>query len=260
MIPAASRMMTEVTVAGRRLEVAAVDAPRPGAPWVVFLHEGLGSAAQWRDYPERVAAATGCGTLVYSRHGYGRSEPRPAPWPDDFLAPEAIETLPALLAHFHIDRPVLVGHSDGGTIALMFAAAFPHACAGIVSIAAHVMCEDATGIGIRAARQRFLDGPLREALRRQHGSHTDDTMFGWANAWLRVGEWDIRPSLRSVTCPVLVIQGRDDPFGTLAQVDAIAQAVGGAAETLVIDHCGHAPHRERRKEVLAAVTRFIRLL
>jgi pimeloyl-ACP methyl ester carboxylesterase len=256
----AARRMTEVTIAGRRLEVAAVHAPRPGAAWVVFLHEGLGSAAQWRDYPARVAAATGCGTLVYSRRGYGRSEPRPAPWPDDFMTPEAMETLPALLAHFRIDRPVLVGHSDGGTIALMFAAAFPHACAGIISIAAHVMSEADTGSGIRAARQRFLDGPLRDVLRRQHGSHTDDTMFGWADAWLRVGEWDIRPSLRSVTCPVLVIQGRDDEFGTLAQVDAIAQGVGGPVEALVLDHCGHAPHREKRKAVLAAVTRFIQRL
>ena len=256
MIPAARRT-TEVTVAGRRLEVAAVDAPRPGAPWVVFLHEGLGSAAQWRDYPARIAAATGCGTLVYSRRGYGRSEPRPRPWPDDFMAPEAIETLPALLAHFGIQRPVLFGHSDGGTVALAFAAAFPGACAGIVSIAAHVMSEEATGSGIRAARQRFLDGPLREVLRRQHGDHTDDTALGWSEAWLRVGAWDMRPSLPAVTCPVLVIQGRDDEFGTLAQVDAIAKGVGGPVETLVLDRCGHAPHREKRKEVLAAVTRFI---
>ena len=246
-----------MTVAGRRLEVAAVDAPRPGAPWVVFLHEGLGSAAQWRDDPARVAAATGCGTLVYSRRGYGRSEPRPAPWPDDFMTPEAIETLPALLAHFGIDRPVLVGHSDGGTIALMFAAAFPDACAGIVSIAAHVMFEDFNRQGIARARQRFVDGPLREVLRRQHGDHTDDTMFGWADAWLRAGEWDMRASLHAITCPVLVIQGRDDEFGTIEQVDAIAQGVGGPVETLVLDHCGHAPHREKRKEVLAAVTRFI---
>jgi len=256
-VTAVTRALTHVTINGHRLDVAPPHPPSTGAPWVVFLHEGLGSAAQWRDYPARVASATGCGTLVYSRRGYGRSEPRPRPWPDDFMAPEAIETLPALLAHFGIERPVLFGHSDGGTIALAFAAAFPGACAGIISIAAHVMSEDITGSSIMAARQRFLAGPLREVLRRQHGDHTDDTALGWTEAWLRVGAWDMRPSLPAITCPVLVIQGRDDEFGTLAQVDAIAQGVGGPVETLVLDHCGHAPQREKRKEVLAAVTRFI---
>ena len=193
MTPAA-RPATEVTIAGRRLEVAAADPRRPGAPWAVFLHEGLGSAAQWRDYPARVAAATGCGTLVYSRRGYGRSEPRPAPWPFDFLEPEAIETLPALLAHFGIEKPALVGHSDGATIALMFAAAFPAACAGVISIAAHVMLEPISLQGIANARQRYIDGPLREPLRRWHGAHTDDTVFGWTESWLRPSsrDWDMR--------------------------------------------------------------------
>jgi pimeloyl-ACP methyl ester carboxylesterase len=258
----AARRLTEVTIAGHRLEVAAADPPRSGAPWVVYLHEGLGSASQWRDYPAQVASATGCGTLVYSRRGYGRSEPRPAPWPDEFMAPEAIETLPALLGHFGIEKPALVGHSDGATIALMFAAAFPDACAGVVSIAAHVMLEEISLRGISHARQRFVDGPLRAPLTRQHGAHTDDTVLGWTDAWLRPSSrhWDMRASLRAITCPVLVIQGRDDEFGTLAQVEAIVEGVSGPADSLVLDGCGHVPHREKPKEVLAAVTRFIQQL
>jgi pimeloyl-ACP methyl ester carboxylesterase len=251
-----------VTVAGHRLEMLAPHAPAPGAPWVVYLHEGLGSASQWRDFPSRVAAATGCGTLAYSRWGYGSSDARPAPWPDDFLRDEALVVLPALLAHAGITKPVLYGHSDGATIALMFAAACPGACAGVISVAAHVMLEDISLESIASARQRFIDGPLREPLTRQHGAHTEDTVFGWTDTWLRprVRDWDMRDSLRTITCPMLAIQGRDDEFGTLAQVEAIAQGVGGPATSLVLDDCGHVPHREKPKEVLAAVTRFIRHL
>ena len=259
-MPSAARARSHVEIAGHQLEVIVPQPPEPGSRWAVYLHEGLGSAGQWRDFPSRVAALTGCGTLVYSRWGYGGSEPRRTPWPDDFMTPEALDTLPALLAHFGVRRPVLVGHSDGATIALRFAAAFPDACAGLVAIAAHVMSEDATGSSIRAARQRFLDGPLRDVLRRQHGHHADDTALGWSEAWLRVGAWDMRPVLAAIRCPVLVVQGRDDEFGTLGQVDAIVRGVGGTVASLVLDRCGHAPHREKPKAVLAAVTRFIQQL
>ena len=256
------RRVTHVAIAGHRLEVLEPRMPAPGSPWVVFLHEGLGSAGQWRDFPAKLAALTGCGTLAYSRWGYGGSERRPAPWPDDFLDEEARTVLPAVLDHFGIQVPVIYGHSDGATIALMFAAAFPERPAGVISVAAHVMLEDVSLESIARARQRFIDGPLRDPLARQHGAHVDDTLFGWADTWLRprVRDWDMRASLRSITCPVLVIQGRDDEFGTLAQVDAVVRGAGGPAESLVLDHCGHIPHRERPKEVLAAVSRFIRRL
>jgi pimeloyl-ACP methyl ester carboxylesterase len=258
----ASRRSAQVEIAGHRLEILPSHPPVPGAPWVVYLHEGLGSAGQWRDFPARVSAGTGAGAIAYSRWGYGGSDGRPAPWPDDFLADEARTVLPAVLEHAGIRKPVVYGHSDGATIALMFAAAFPEACAGVISVAAHVMLEELSFESIARARQRFIEGPLREALARQHGAHVDDTLFGWADTWLRprVRAWDMRASLGAITCPVLVIQGRDDEFGTLAQVDAIAQGVGGPVETLVLDHCGHVPHREKRREVLEAVTRFIRHL
>jgi len=259
---AASRRTAFVQMAGHRLELLAPHPPAPGAPWVVYLHEGLGAAGQWRDFPARVSAATGSGSLVYSRWGYGGSDARPAPWPDDFLADEARIVLPGMLAHAGITRPVIYGHSDGATIALMFAAACPDACAGVISVAAHVMLEDISLASIARARQRFIDGPLRAPLERQHGAHVDDTLFGWTETWLRprVRDWDMRASLGAITCPVLVIQGRHDEFGTLAQVDAVVQGVGGPAESLILDDCGHIPHREKPHEVLAAVTRFIQHL
>ena len=175
-MPAASHRATHVEIAGHRLELLAPHAPAPGAPWVVYLHEGLGSAGQWRDFPARVGAKTGSGTLAYSRWGYGGSDTRPAPWPDNFLEDEATIVLPAMLAHAGITKPVIYGHSDGATIALMFAAAFPDACAGVISVAAHVMLEDISLASIARARQRFIDGPLREPLERWHGAHVDDTV------------------------------------------------------------------------------------
>jgi pimeloyl-ACP methyl ester carboxylesterase len=259
-MPVHGRRTSHVEIAGHRLEMLAPHPPAAGAPWVVYLHEGLGAAGHWRDFPARLSAATGSGTLAYSRWGYGRSDARPAPWPDDFLEDEARTVLPAMLAHAGITRPVVYGHSDGATIALMFAAAFPDACAGVVSVAAHVMLEAISLESIARARQRFVDGPLREPLKRQHGAHVEDTLFGWTGTWLRprVRDWDMRASLATITCPVLVIQGRDDDFGTLAQVEAIVSGVGGPAESLILDGCGHIPHREKPTEVLAAVTRFIR--
>ncbi|MGE5198053.1 MAG: alpha/beta fold hydrolase, partial [Rhodospirillaceae bacterium] len=229
---------------------------------VVFLHEGLGSARQWKDFPDRLGAATGCGFLAYSRWGYGGSDARPRPWPADFLEPEAAAVLPALLDAAGVARPVLFGHSDGATIALMHAAACPDAVRGIISEAAHVMIEDISVKGITGARDRFLHGDLRARLRSQHGDHVEDTVLGWTGAWLGPGgrDWDIRPRLQAIRCPVLLIQGRDDNFGTLEQVDAIATRVSGPADTLILDDCGHIPHRERPRDVLEAATRFIERL
>jgi pimeloyl-ACP methyl ester carboxylesterase len=261
-VPAASHGQVHVRIAGHRLEMLAPHGPAPGARWVVYLHEGLGSAGQWRDFPSRVSAKTGCGSFAYSRWGYGGSDARPAPWPDDFLRDEALVVLPDVLTHAGISKPVIYGHSDGATIALMFAAAFPNACAGVISVAAHVMLEEISLQGIANARQRYIDGPLRASLARQHGAHTDDTVLGWTEVWLRPSsrDWDMRASLRSIVCPVLAIQGRDDDFGSLGQVDAILAGVGGPASSLVLDDCGHVPHREEAAEVLAAVTRFIQQL
>ena len=254
--------MHDVLVAGHRLEVR-IHLPRdPDRPSIVFLHEGLGSARQWKEFPARLSALTGCGFLAYSRWGYGGSDARPRPWPADFLEPEAAVVLPALLHATGITRPVLFGHSDGATIALMYAAALPDGVRGVISEAAHVMLEEISLQGITGARDRFLHGDLRARLRSQHGDHVEDTVLGWTEHWLRpqFRDWDIRARLRAIQCPVLVIQGRGDDFGTLDQVDAIAAHVGGPSETLVLDACGHIPHKERQREVLEAAATFIRRL
>ncbi|MFO7692838.1 MAG: alpha/beta hydrolase [Vicinamibacterales bacterium] len=254
--------MREVHVAGHRLEVVHHPPQDPCGPTIVFLHEGLGSTRQWKDFPTRLASLSGCGFLVYSRWGYGRSEARPRPWPADFLEDEAAVALPELLATAGIMRPVLFGHSDGATIALMYAAAVPGGVRGVISEAAHVMLEDIGIEGITRARDRFLHGDLRARLHRQHGEHVEDTVLGWTGNWLRpeLRNWDIRERLRAVRCPVLVIQGRDDDFGTLDQVDAIVTHVAGPTTTLVLDECGHIPHREKPRDVLEAAASFIRRL
>jgi pimeloyl-ACP methyl ester carboxylesterase len=254
--------MHDVIVAGHRLEVRLQPPTRPGLPSIVFLHEGLGSARQWKEFPAGLSAATGCGFLAYSRWGYGGSDARPRPWPADFLEAEATTVLPALLDATGLTRPVLFGHSDGATIALMYGAAFPDAARGIVSEAAHVMLEEISLQGVAGQRDRFLHGDLRVRLRPQHGDHVEDTVLGWSESWLGAGfrDWDIRERLRAISCPVLVIQGRADAFGSLDQVDAIATHVSGPAEALILDGCGHIPHRERPREVLEAAARFIEKL
>jgi pimeloyl-ACP methyl ester carboxylesterase len=249
----------DLHVAGHRLEIRLHAPATAGGPWIVFLHEGLGSARQWKNFPARLAAATGCGVLAYSRWGYGGSDRRPRPWPMDFLEHETATVLPGMLDALGIARPVLFGHSDGATIALLHAAAFPGGVRAVVSEAAHVMLEERTVLSIANVRHRFLHGDLRTRLGRQHGDHVEDTVLGWTENWLRpeFRDWDIRERLRAVRCPVLVVQGRDDDFGTLAQVEAIVSRVGGPHETLVLDECGHIPHREKAREVLEAAARFI---
>jgi len=254
--------MHDLHVAGHRLEARRHPPREPGGPSIVFLHEGLGSARQWKEFPARLSALTGCGFLAYSRWGYGGSDLRPRPWPADFLEHEAAVVLPAVLDATGITRPVLFGHSDGGTIALMYGAAWPDGTRGIVSEASHVVLEEISIRGIAGARDRFLHADLRARLRSQHGDHVEDTVLGWTESWLRPEsrDWDIRARLPNVRCPVLVIQGRDDDFGTLDQVDAIATRVGGPVETLILDGCGHVPHRERSREVLEAAAAFVRRL
>ncbi len=170
--------------------------------------------------------------------------------------------LPALLAAAGITRPVLFGHSDGGTIALMYAAAVPGGARGVISEAAHVMLEEIGVQGIARARDRFLDGDLRARLRRQHGDHVEDTVLGWTENWLRpdLRAWDIRARLREVRCPVLVIQGRDDDFGTLGQVDAIVDHVGGPAETADPGRLRPHPAQGEAARGIEAAARFIERL
>lgn len=232
-------------------------------PPLVFLHEGLGSVDLWRAVPERLRLDTGRPrTVTYSRAGYGRSAP-PPPVPartDRFLHDEGQRVLPALLGRLGITAPALVGHSDGASIALLHAGAGA-AVAGLVLIAPHVFVEDRSIEGIEAARGAYVAGPLRDRLARHH-THVDVAFRGWCDTWLSESfrRWDITDHLAGVTCPVLLVQGEDDAYGTLAQLDAIASGVRGPVERLVLPGVGHAPHLEAPDRVLPVVARFLSAL
>jgi len=246
----------------KRLEVLWHGPPPDQAPTLVFLHEGLGSAAQWRDFPERVARELGMGALVYSRAGYGRSETVTLPRPLRYMQDEGETTLPELLDAREVRQAVLVGHSDGGSIALVHAGT-PRAgprVQGVVALAPHVFCEDVSVASIARAREEYEHGDLREKLAKYHDD-VDAAFWGWNRAWLDPGfrDWNIEEYLPAIRVPVLVIQGQDDPYGTVAQVDAIARGAP-IVERLILSRCGHAPHREQPGPTFAAVVAFVRSL
>jgi pimeloyl-ACP methyl ester carboxylesterase len=247
-----------LVAAGRRLEYRWIPAARRDAPPLVFLHEGLGSMALWGDFPDRLAAATGSGALIYSRYGFGRSEPLREPRTPDYLEREALDALPAVLEDRGIERPVLVGHSDGATIALIHTAAGRWPVRGLVLEAPHVFVEDVTIRGIERARAEYDTGRLRGKLQPWH-EDVDATFRGWADLWLLPGfrAWNIESMLPGIRCPVLVIQGEEDRYGTAAQLEAIERWAGGPVETIMLAGCGHAPHAEQPEIVLAAMARFI---
>jgi pimeloyl-ACP methyl ester carboxylesterase len=234
------------------------------SPLVVFLHEGLGSVSAWKDFPDRLCAAAGCRGLVWSRPGYGGSTPRAAGerWGIDFLHRQADTVLPALLAAVDIDTraapPWLFGHSDGGSIALLHAAMFPDRVAGAVVLAPHILVEAFGLASIRVARDAYLHGDLKGRLARHHGD-PDSAFFGWNDVWLDPAfeAFDIRADLARIACPLLAIQGTDDPYGTMAQIDGIAARVPQTA-LLKLDACGHAPHRDRADAVIAATCEAMR--
>jgi pimeloyl-ACP methyl ester carboxylesterase len=249
-----------LNVGGRdlRIEYLWVGVTDPSAPLVVFLHEGLGSVAMWRDFPARLCDAIGARGLVYSRPGYGQSTPRTAneKWGADFMHIQARDVLPALLAAIAPDaRPWLLGHSDGGSIALIFAALFPEKLAGVVALAPHIFVEDIALASIAKARDTYLSSDLRARLARYHVD-VDSAFWGWNEIWLSPAfrRWTIEPLLSQIRCPLLALQGVDDEYGTMAQIDGIAQAAPHAS-LLKIEHCGHSPHRDQPEEVIEAVTR-----
>lgn len=242
-----------------RLELAWVGVPDSPHPVVVFLHEGLGSVALWKDSPERFCRAHGFMGLVFSRHGYGRSTPRPAraALPPDFLERQAWDLLPRLFARLQLHRPWLFGHSDGASIALLHAARHSNDLSGVVVLAPHVMVEDIALESIRAARTAFLDGPLRARLAPYHDD-VESAFWGWNGAWLDPAfrDWDMRAALPDIEVPVLAIQGEGDEYGTLEQVETIAR-LAPRARLLVLPDCGHSPHRDQAGRVIRAAGRFI---
>ena len=229
-------------------------------PTLVFLHEGLGSIALWRDFPTRLCQRLGLPGLAYDRWGHGQSEPLDRPRDLRYLHDEAELFLPELLATMAVECPVLIGHSDGGTIALLYAARFPDRPPAIVTEAAHVFVEDITVAGIRAAGRAYAETDLATRLVRYHGERTDSLFRAWHDRWLSPDfrTWNIEAELATVTCPTLVLQGDADQYGTPAQVEAIARAVSGPAETALLPGVGHTPHQEAPGQVLGLIETFLR--
>ena len=231
----------------------------PAAPLLVVLHEGLGSVSMWRDFPERLARACGLRALVYSRPGYGRSTPR-APderWGLDFMHRQAREVLPALLDALGETGPyALLGHSDGGSIALLHAAHAPARVSGCIVMAPHILVEEFGLRSIRAARAQYLAGDLRARLARHHDD-VDSAFHGWNDIWLAPDfpQWQITSELKHIKAPVLAIQGDDDPYGTMAQIEGIADGLPGT-RLVKLPRCGHSPHRDQPEPVIAACQAF----
>ncbi len=246
-----------VTVQGRKLEVLRIAGANPDLPTLVFLHEGLGSVAMWRDFPQKAAAATGCAAVAYSRYGHGRSEGLRGPRAVDYMHVEALEVLPELLELLGIDDPVLVGHSDGGSIALIYAA-MSDSVKGLVVMAPHVFVEDISVKSIAEAKTAFEGTDLAQKLGRYHADAAK-TFRGWNDIWLDPDfrSWNIEEVLPRIRCPVLAIQGFDDEYGTMAQLEAIARQTGGSIELLRLADCRHSPHRDQPGVVLEAMVSFI---
>jgi pimeloyl-ACP methyl ester carboxylesterase len=249
-----------VTVRGRKLEVRRIPGTSASAPTLVFLHEGLGSVSMWRDFPQKVAQATGGPAVVYSRYGYGNSDVLRESRSVRYMHDEALEVLPELLERLEIREPVLVGHSDGGSIALIYAGARDRV-RGLVLMAPHVFVEDLSVASIAEAKTLFETTDLCERLARHHAD-AGATFRGWNDIWLHPAfrEWNIEEYLPRVTCPVLAIQGFDDEYGTMAQIDAIAKQVGGNVELLRLARCKHSPQRDQPGAVLEAMKRFVERL
>jgi pimeloyl-ACP methyl ester carboxylesterase len=256
-----SSEFVEIAWGSRRvcLEFAWVGEGDATSPLIVFLHEGLGSVAMWREFPERLCRAVGARGLVYSRPGYGRSTPRAQgeAWQPDFMHRQADEVLPALLAALRIDAgrtPIwLLGHSDGGSIALLAAARGTLPLASVVVLAPHILVEEISVQSIARVRVAYLEGDLRQRLAKYH-DNADSAFWGWNDAWLNPAfrTWSIEAEIGAVACPLLAIQGLDDEYGTVEQVRGIARRVPHA-RVVEWPGCGHSPHRDRPEAVIAAV-------
>ncbi|HEX6457457.1 MAG TPA: alpha/beta hydrolase [Thermoleophilaceae bacterium] len=235
-----------------RLEAQLIEG---GDPALVLLHEGLGSVGLWRGLPDTLHRLTGSRVFAFSRYGHGQSDPPPRPRTPSFMHEEALEVLPAVLRDTGIERPVLVGHSDGASIALIHASAYP--VAGLVLMAPHVFVEQICVDAISAVRETFESGGLRDRMARHHRD-PDAAFFGWCDVWLdpEFLSWNLEELLPRIAAPTLLIQGRDDEYGTLAQIDAIESRLGGPSERLIVSG-GHSPHLEHPDEAPAAIAAFI---
>jgi pimeloyl-ACP methyl ester carboxylesterase len=243
-----------IAVQGHRIEFERINVAK-GAPVMVFLHEGLGSVAMWRDFPAKLARAAGCNALLYSRYGYGRSDALTAPRRPNYMHDEARKALPELFEKLGIAQPVLFGHSDGASIALIYAASYP--TRAVIALAPHVFVEEIALEGIRAIRQEYEISDLREKLARYH-DHPDSAFRGWSEAWLDPSfrNWCIEDELQRIECPMLAVQGFNDEYATMEQIDRVAR-LASRVDVLKLLNCRHSPHRDRPAALIDAVLHFL---
>ena len=251
--------MPLLSIAGRTLEYLRIEPTRDTGSTLVFLHAGLGSVSLWRDFPAALCRRTGCGAVIYSRCGHGQSENLREALPVTFMHDEAQQVLPALLDELGIRAPMLIGHSDGASIALIYAATAATPPAALILEAPHVFVEDVTIAGIEDTRSRFRTGTLRARLAEHHGGNVDTLFEAWTDVWLRPGfrSWNIEEYLPRVAAPTLVIQGLQDEYGTLRQVEAVVTGLPAGSQSLVLAACRHSPHVDQRAAVEDAMARFI---
>ena len=249
----------EIVVDGKRLETLLLS-PAANSSTIVMLHEGLGSIAMWKDFPEQLAQATGCRVLVYSRYGHGKSQRLTEQRTVDFMHHEAKVVLPELLRQFQIHQPILLGHSDGASIALIYAGAQPQQARALILEAPHVFVEDSGLRSIANIRTLFESTDLPKKLARYH-DHVEEVFRGWNDIWLdpKFRQWNIEKYLDAITCPVLIIQGESDEYGTQAQVQAIQRRIP-ATQTLILPDCGHSAHRDHPDLTVETIAKFISTL
>ena len=247
-------------VAGQRIEYEWIGPPVGDAPCIVMLHEGLGSVSMWRDFPAAVAQATGLSVLVYSRLGYGKSDPlTDTSLPVRYIHDDATTALPGFLKALDIRQPILFGHSDGASIALIYSGSgIDPAPLGVIAMSPHVFVEPICTVSIAKARVAYEESDLRQRLARHH-ENVDSAFYGWNLAWLLPAfkDWNIEEYLPRIECPVFVIQGTDDEYGTMKQVEAIERQAGAGAEHVLLTECGHSPQRDPREATLVAAAGFI---
>lgn len=245
-------------IGSQRLEYRMIG-PRPdAAPTLVLLHEGLGCVGLWGDFPDKLQQATGCGVFVYSRAGYGRSSPVPLPRPLTYMHDEAADTLPKLLDAIGFRRGLLVGHSDGASIAAIYAGTHQdHRVGGLVLLAPHFFTEDAGIASIEEARRAYETGDLKPRLARWHAD-VDNAFKGWNGAWLDPGfrKWDITQELGYIRVPILIVQGEDDQYGTVAQIEMAERETYCPVETVLLARCGHSPQIDQADMTLEAIAAF----
>ena len=250
--------MPQISVLGGNIEVRMIPAAASGCPPLVFLHEGLGSVSMWRDFPDKVARRVGAPAVVYSRFGYGKSDGIDGPRATNFMHTEAIEVLPALLDTLGVEAPILIGHSDGASIALIHAAISGRKTSAAVLMAPHVFVEPISVESIARVTETYETTDLQARLARHH-DRVDDAFLGWSRIWLdpRFRSWSLAKEAAALSVPTLLIQGEDDEYGTLAQIDAITEIAPGPIERLVLANCGHSPHRDQEAAVLDAIAGFV---